>query len=190
MKPASRQSSDAALPSAAAKTRARAIVLCSLYTDLGKLEFAFRLYHNPAYVFPTPVRFLQKDVLSRPANVLLVHVVRGKGLPIMDPNMMSKGGSSDPFVKLAFSGFSEKTAVKNRAAKESEIPNFKGSFPKNLRDFIQPCFESGYELEGEGNVTKRLSSAIYNRDDITLYLDAPAELYDFFEEQLFDFFAR
>ena len=30
----------------------------------------------------------------------------------------------------------------------------------------------------------------YNRDDITLYLDAPGELYDFFEEQLFDFFAR
>ena len=68
--------------------------------------------------------------------------------------------------------------------------DFRRTFPKNLRDFIQTCFESGYELEGEGNVTKRLSSAIYNRDDITLYLDAPGELYDFFEEQLFDFFAR
>ena len=136
------------------------------HTDLGKLEFAFRLYHNPAYVFPTPVRFLQKDVLSRPANVLLVHVVRGKGLPIMDPNMMSKGGSSDPFVKLAFSGFSEKTAVK----KQTLAPIFEETFafPAEMDDEVLELEVCDHDVVTADDFMGRLSIPLKHHKERTL----------------------
>lgn len=90
----------------------------------GKLELAFRLFHNPAWVFATPPAFEARDAKDRPPNVFQVHIVRAKGLPIMDPNMMSKGGSSDPLCQLAMSGDRRKSAIK----KQSLAPIWEESF--------------------------------------------------------------
>ena len=187
------------------------------HTDLGKLEFAFRLYHNPAYVFPTPVRFLGvHDRALESEREFRLHSRRIKketderrGYKTTDTvQLVPVGDGLERFflrikflpgiygqLRDSYCCMSKALLLKDRRGEWAvfDCPtqvDFRRTFPKNLRDFIQTCFESGYELEGEGNVTKRLSSAIYNRDDITLYLDAPGELYDFFEEQLFDFFAR
>lgn len=75
----------------------------------------------------------------------------------------------------------------------TDVPSpfdFRRKFPKNLRDFIQRCFDSGYEIEGEKGAEKVLSAAIWHKRDITLFLDAPGDLFDHFEELLFDFCAR
>lgn len=106
------------------------------HRDLGKIEMAFRLYHNPAYVFPTPEKFLAKDLKSMPPNVFYVHLVRAKGLPVMDANMMSKGGSSDPKVALELSGERAKSAIK----KQTLSPIWEESFffPAEEPDEVLP----------------------------------------------------
>ena len=51
---------------------------------------------------------------SKPANAFRVCLLRAKGLPIMDRNMLSKGGSSDPFVTLTLGDEKRTSSVKKK----------------------------------------------------------------------------
>jgi hypothetical protein len=45
------------------------------------------------------------DYVNEPPNELKVTVIRGRNLIIMDPNLIGRGGTSDPMVKLRVDGF-------------------------------------------------------------------------------------
>ena len=69
-------------------------------SDRGRLELAVRWIHSPEL---KPCFFHEDD--DRPgklANEIRVAVIRARKLPIMDRNLLSRGGSSDPFVRLTF----------------------------------------------------------------------------------------
>jgi len=70
--------------------------------ERGQIEICARWIHNPAL---KPHFFHEDD--DRPdkmANELRVAVIRARKLPIMDKNLFTKGGSSDPLVHLALDG--------------------------------------------------------------------------------------
>ena len=86
-----------------------------LSAERGKLEIALRLYHNPAYVFATPERLLDAtNDATHEANCLLVHVIRARGLPVMDPSVLGSGGSADPLLRLHLSGDRERTQIQRQ----------------------------------------------------------------------------
>ena len=41
---------------------------------------------------------------SKPLNALRIFAIRGRGLPVMDKNLFSKGGSSDPMATFELCG--------------------------------------------------------------------------------------
>ena len=65
----------------------------------GRIDLAARWVHNPKLVVPLPPELQASELhFDRPANEVQIFLVRAAGLPIMDRNLMSKGGSSDPVV--------------------------------------------------------------------------------------------
>lgn len=72
---------------------------------VGAVELCLRRRHDPALSLPTPEAFTKDETHpAAAANVLRVHVIRAKGLPIADKNIFSKGGSSDPVCVLSVGG--------------------------------------------------------------------------------------
>ena len=65
------------------------------------LTFHPHHHHLPTLVDFNPVHFEGEDDgrPDKPPNELKVALVRARNLPIMDKNMFSKGGSSDPIGK-------------------------------------------------------------------------------------------
>ncbi len=51
---------------------------------------------------------------DRPANEIQIFLVRAAGLPIMDRNLMSKGGSSDPVVTFSCCGEKATSSIKKK----------------------------------------------------------------------------
>ena len=131
---------------------------------------AFKWIHNPARLSPVdipvdytnpPMEVIDADPQRRP-NELVVFLIKAWGLKVMDKNMFSKGGSSDPLVN--FSGIGEEKQksttkkktlepewnetfrfpVKNNKAKLSVVVDdydmasgndFMGKFEMNVADF-------------------------------------------------------
>lgn len=103
----------------------------------GDLEVALRWAHDPKLVLALSDRFTEPETpecLEKEANELLVCLIRGKNLPIMDKNLMSKGGSSDPVATLFLDGEVRKSNV---------VP--KNLNPQWLEDFAFPC-DDGLDL--------------------------------------------
>ena len=74
-------------------------------TAQGSVELCLRWWHDPSRALPTPPPMLAEE--SHPgeeANAIAVHLLRAKGLAVMDKNLLSKGGSSDPLVTLELGG--------------------------------------------------------------------------------------
>ena len=78
--------------------------------DRGKLLVALRWIYNPSILSEAeavdkndlgpPLEIDPEDKLIKPANRVHIFVIRARGLPVMDKNMFSSGGSSDPMVTL------------------------------------------------------------------------------------------
>mgnify|MGYP006243177919 FL=1 len=71
----------------------------------GEVEIVLRWRHVPSRVFK-PFAGLE-DNLQKCPNELIIGLGRGRGLPIMDKSLFSKGGSSDPRVVVWIEGVDE-----------------------------------------------------------------------------------
>ena len=71
----------------------------------GEIELVLRWRHVEARVFRPFLNL--KDDLTKCPNELVIGVGRGRGLPIMDRSMFSKGGSSDPRIVMWIEGVDE-----------------------------------------------------------------------------------
>ncbi|KAJ1450927.1 hypothetical protein M885DRAFT_531139 [Pelagophyceae sp. CCMP2097] len=81
----------------------------------GELEVAARFFYDAAHALLLPADVLAADAEPKKApNEVHVFVLRCKNLPVLDPNLLSKGGSSDPFVALELQGERRTTAVKKK----------------------------------------------------------------------------
>ena len=75
----------------------------------GDLDIVLQWHYNPAHdfdPFPDDELGAEKDALyaDKAPNELRLALVQGRGLAIKDKNLLSKGGSSDPFVKFEVTG--------------------------------------------------------------------------------------
>lgn len=78
--------------------------------DRGKLLVALRWVYNPSILSEAeavdkndmgpPMEIEPEDKAVKPANRIWVFLIRARGLQVMDKNMFSSGGSSDPVVTL------------------------------------------------------------------------------------------
>ena len=81
----------------------------------GRIDLAARWVHNPKLVVPLPPELQASELhFDRPANEVQIFLVRAAGLPIMDRNLMSKGGSSDPVVTFSCCGEVAKSSIKKK----------------------------------------------------------------------------
>ena len=81
----------------------------------GAVELCLRLYHDPARALPLPASFRAPEAHpGQPPNCVTVHLLRAKHLPVMDKNLLSKGGSSDPVVTLEVAGFVATSTTKRK----------------------------------------------------------------------------
>jgi len=82
--------------------------------EAGWVEIALRWAHDAKRVLELPEEFTEPETeenLSKEANELLVCLLRGKNLPVMDKNLLSSGGSSDPCAFLNLDGEKRKSRV-------------------------------------------------------------------------------
>ena len=81
----------------------------------GRIDLAARWVHNPKLVVPLPPELQASELhFDRPANEVQIFLVRAAGLPIMDRNLMSKGGSSDPVVSFECCGEKTQSSIKKK----------------------------------------------------------------------------
>ena len=81
----------------------------------GRIDLAARWVHNPKLVVPLPPELQSSELhFDRPANEVQIFLVRAAGLPIMDRNLMSKGGSSDPVVSFECCGEKAQSSIKKK----------------------------------------------------------------------------
>ena len=91
----------------------------------GSIELVLKWIHNPELAFdPWEGRDAHP---GKPRNELCIAVVRARNLPIMDRNLLSKGGSSDPVATVTLANapeFSFKTDVRRKTVN----PLFRAQF--------------------------------------------------------------
>ena len=76
----------------------------------GDLEVACLFHHDASRVVAVPPTFYAaEEHAKKKPNALKVCVIRATNLPIMDANLLGRGGSSDPFVEVAFAGETART---------------------------------------------------------------------------------
>ncbi|KAK7250084.1 Protein kinase C conserved region 2 (CalB) [Aureococcus anophagefferens] len=98
----------------------------------GRLEMALRWKHNPSLVIPLCAELLKPELnMMKPKNELEIFLIRGAGrargaarargptppragLKIMDKNLLSKGGSSDPLMKFELCGETATSTTKKK----------------------------------------------------------------------------
>ena len=78
---------------------------------LGEVEVAIEWLHDPEVGRPI---WELPDLSDKPPNNLQIAVIAARGLKIMDTNMFSKGGSSDPLVKINVGDRELKTTVQKK----------------------------------------------------------------------------
>jgi len=102
-------------------------------SDVGHVLLAFKWVHNPKRISPVdaPVDFgapafeaVDSD-RDRPPNELRLLLIRAHGLKVMDKNMFSKGGSSDPLVTVQLGDAKQKSTVKKKSLEPEYNEEFK-----------------------------------------------------------------
>ena len=75
---------------------------------------------------------------EKPLNEVVVQLLGGRGLPIMDKNFLSKGGSSDPCCKVSIGekSFTSKTVPKSLAPRWEEEFRFPCDDPREVLHFV------------------------------------------------------
>ena len=128
----------------------------------GDVDLQLRWCHNPSLVEPeealTPEQALRppkgerKATKGKPRNELLVTVVQARNLPVMDKNLFSAGGSSDPYFTLtvADGGDRAKTTVKKRNLNPVYKETFKLACPQDLDASVEILVED-YDVAGEND---------------------------------------
>jgi Ca2+-dependent lipid-binding protein/Ran GTPase-activating protein (RanGAP) involved in mRNA processing and transport len=125
----------------------------------GDIDLQLRWCHNPKLVEPeealTPEQALRPPKGERKAtkgkirNELLVTVVQARNLPVMDKNLFSAGGSSDPYITLtvADGGDRAKTTVKKRNLNPVYKETFKLACPQDLDASVEVLVQD-YDVAG------------------------------------------
>ena len=118
--------------------------------DAGAVEVALRWAHDPQRVLALPAEFLvdeDPENLVKEANELLVCLLRGKNLPVMDKNLLSSGGSSDPCALLNLDGEIRKSKVLKKTVNPLWMQTFRFPCDDGLNITLQVDVED-YDLKG------------------------------------------
>ena len=86
-----------------------------MHMDLGRVELCLRWVFDPDFHHELPKHMdapEEASALKKKANAVQVFLIRAKNLPIMDKNLLSKGGSSDPVVSFYLEGEQRRSKVK------------------------------------------------------------------------------
>ena len=101
--------------------------------DVGHVLVAFKWIHNPARLSPVdvpvdmnnpPFEVVDADFDKAP-NELNLFLIKAYGLKVMDKNMFSKGGSSDPIVTMSAGDEKQKSTVKKKTLEPEYNEMFK-----------------------------------------------------------------
>ena len=123
----------------------------SIGADIGHVLVAVRWIFNPSRLSPVdqPIdwespKMEVEDELDEKPNELNILLVRAYGLPVMDKNMFSKGGSSDPLVTFKIG--SEK--IKSTCKKKNLNPEWEESFqlPVKASEAVLEIFVDDYDM--------------------------------------------
>ena len=105
-----------------------------------------------------PMEIDPADVDLKPANRVHIFIIRARKLQVMDKNMFSSGGSSDPVVKLQY----DKEVLKSKVIKKSLNPVWMGRFhfdrvlstiSKNMVEIIIEDYDlNGNDFMGKVNI--------------------------------------
>ena len=118
--------------------------------EAGWVEIALRWAHSPQRVLELPEEFTEPETeenLSKEANELLVCLLRGKNLPVMDKNLLSSGGSSDPCAFLNLDGEKRKSRVIKKNINPQWMQTFRFPCDDGLNVTLQ-CDIEDYDLKG------------------------------------------
>ena len=111
----------------------------------GKIECAFRWYHNPAFSITLPRDMLEEEaMLDMPPNQLRICLMRARELPVMDKALLG-GGSSDPYAKVSLGEYCFKSEVKERC--------------------LCPVWMERYDVPVDDVEGRVLDVALYDRDE-------------------------
>lgn len=115
----------------------------------GKVECAFRWYHNPDFSITLPKEMTEPEpYIDMPPNQLRICLMRGRELPIMDRALFSLSkntGSSDPYAKLTVDGQVFVSAVKEQC--------------------LCPVWMERYDVPIDDIENKVLDVALYDKDE-------------------------
>ena len=114
------------------------------------MESALRWAHDAKRVLELPEEFTEPETeenLSKEANELLVCLLRGKNLPVMDKNLLSSGGSSDPCAFLNLDGEKRKSRVIKKNINPQWMQTFRFPCDDGLNVTLQ-CDIEDYDLKG------------------------------------------
>ncbi|KAJ1460925.1 C2 domain-containing protein, partial [Pelagophyceae sp. CCMP2097] len=93
---------------------------------MGRVDLALRWVHDPSRVIQLPFSQREAHPLKAP-NLLRVFLIRARGLAVMDRNLLSKGGSSDPVVSFEMRGHGGKRQT-SKVKKKCLAPKWLESF--------------------------------------------------------------
>jgi Ca2+-dependent lipid-binding protein len=115
----------------------------------GEVDVVLRWRHVPSRVFK-PFAGLE-DNLQKCPNELIIGLGRGRGLPIMDKSMFSKGGSSDPRVVVWIEGVDEPlvSSTKKKSLNPCWREVFKLEVPPTLEDPVLHIKCEDWDLVGK-----------------------------------------
>lgn len=114
----------------------------------GELEVFVQWRYNPELDFdPFPVDEVLGKYKAKAPNELRIALVQARGLAIKDKNLLSKGGSSDPFASFEVAGATFKSTTKYKTLN----PRWNQLFQVPLKDAEKP----------------RLDMLLYDEDEVT-----------------------
>ena len=125
---------------------------------LGKLELACRWVFLPEFDLPAPEDMRNDEEFpDEPINALHVYLVRGSGLPVMDRDLVGKGGSSDPLVVFTLAEETRNSKVKKKNLEPIWTEYFEfgveGDLEAQSLDIVCDDWDlaSGNDFMGKGN---------------------------------------
>ncbi|GMH60673.1 hypothetical protein TrST_g7550 [Triparma strigata] len=148
--------------------------------DIGHVLLAVKWVHNPERLSPVdiPVDYSNPvfpdigfvDDVERPPNELVLFLVKAWGLKVMDKNMFSKGGSSDPLVQFTVGDTKVKSTVKKKNLNPEWNETFR--FPVKNDKAVVKCLVQDYDM-ASGNddmgVFEIPLAGLENREELRIW---------------------
>jgi len=99
----------------------------------GEVDLVVQLWYNPALDFSPFEELLDPKYSEKRPNELRIAIVQGRGLAVKDKNLLSKGGTSDPFVRLSIEGGGEAPPCQTDVKRKTLTPVWNAIFQMPLK---------------------------------------------------------